>query len=314
MQIIAYSIEYRQEWNRFNQQARNGTFLFDRNYMEYHSDRFRDASFLFYQKGKLVALLPGNLSADGRIFYSHQGLTYGGLVLSHSLTAAGTLEIFDEFLPYLKQTYGTERVVYKPVPHIYHRYPAEEDLYALFRHGAHLQERKISSTIRMENRLAFTQSRKGGISKALRNGLECRETDDADGFWRVLEHTLQIKHGTHPVHTLEEMMRLKSLFPIPIRLYEVRKEGKVIAGCVIYETEEVVHVQYISADEEGKALGALDLLFSRLLEDTYACTRFFDFGTSVEQGGWYLNEGLIFQKEGFGARATMYDTYIIEIP
>ncbi len=314
MQIVSYSAQYRQEWNRFNDQARNGTFLFDRNYMEYHSDRFRDASFLFYQKGKLVALLPGNLSPDGQTYYSHQGLTYGGLVLSSSLTAAGTLQIFDELLSYLKQTFATRQVVYKPVPHIYHRYPAEEDLYALFRHNARLEERKISSTLRMENRLAFTQSRKGGVSKALRSGLVYGETDHAAAFWKVLEHTLQVKHGAHPVHSLGEMMRLKSLFPGHIRFYEVRKEEKVIAGCVIYEVGEGVHVQYIAADEEGKSLGALDLLFSRLLEETYACARFFDFGTSVEQGGRFLNEGLIFQKEGFGARATMYDTYIMEIP
>ena len=39
----------------------------------------------------------------------------------------------------------------------------------------------------------------------------------------------------------------------------------------------------------------------------------FDFGISTEQGGRYLNEGLIFQKEGFGARTVVYDTYELNI-
>ena len=39
----------------------------------------------------------------------------------------------------------------------------------------------------------------------------------------------------------------------------------------------------------------------------------FDFGVSTEQRGSYLNEGLIFQKEGFGGRAICYDTYAIDL-
>ena len=71
-------------------------------------------------------------------------------------------------------------------------------------------------------------------------------------------------------------------------------------------------MQYIAASDAGCALGALDWLFAQLLSQAavlFPHVRYFDFGTCNEQDGRYLNEGLIFQKEGFGARAICYDTY-----
>ena len=41
-EIIKYTPEYRQQWDAYVAKARNATFLFYRNYMDYHSDRFKD--------------------------------------------------------------------------------------------------------------------------------------------------------------------------------------------------------------------------------------------------------------------------------
>ena len=71
----------------------------------------------------------------------------------------------------------------------------------------------------------------------------------------------------------------------------------------------VVHTQYLASSAEGKRDGALDLLLHNLITVVYADRSYFDFGVSTENGGGYLNEGLIFQKEGFGARSVVYDTY-----
>ena len=76
--IERYTAEKAAEWDEFVAKSKNGTFLFDRNYMDYHADRFADFSLMFYNdKHKLCALLPANID-DGTL-YSHQGLTYGGL-------------------------------------------------------------------------------------------------------------------------------------------------------------------------------------------------------------------------------------------
>lgn len=36
-------------WNAFNAESKNGLFMFDRDYMDYHSDRFVDNSLMFYE-------------------------------------------------------------------------------------------------------------------------------------------------------------------------------------------------------------------------------------------------------------------------
>lgn len=60
-------------------------------------------------------------------------------------------------------------------------------------------------------------------------------------------------YQAHPVHTLQEMSRLKTSFPDNIKLYVAREEsGKMLGGTVLYISRKVVHTQYISASEEGK--------------------------------------------------------------
>ena len=111
------------------------------------------------------------------------------------------------------------------------------------------------------------------------------------------------------MHSVEEMKQLKEAFPDKIHLFVAYSKDEAVAGTVIYETDQVAHAQYIAASGEGRRVQALDGLFAHLITEVYAGKRYFDFGISTEQGGRYLNEGLAFQKEGFGARAVMYDTY-----
>lgn len=133
IEIQQYIPALRPEWDCFIANSRNGTFLFFRNYMDYHSDRFIDNSLLFRYKGKLIAVLPAN--REGDVLWSHQGLTYGGLVLSSKCTADRVLNIFSLLFSWLSER-GFSKLVYKCVPDIYHRYPSQEDLYALFRNNA----------------------------------------------------------------------------------------------------------------------------------------------------------------------------------
>ena len=127
-EIVRYRPDLAREWNQFVEASKNGTFLFDRHYMDYHADRFSDHSLLFYDKGRLQAVLPAN--ARGDVLQSHAGLTYGGLLMSQQLRAAEKLTLFKELNAELRAT-GFRRVVYKCIPWIYHRLPAEEDIYAI---------------------------------------------------------------------------------------------------------------------------------------------------------------------------------------
>ncbi len=311
MEIRRYRREDKELWNFFVSKARNATFLFDRNYMDYHADRFDDNSFMFYHKGKLKAVLPANVAGD--TLYSHQGLTYGGLLLDKKATVEDVLECFDSLNSWLREN-GISKVVYKALPWIYQQYPSEEDLYALtWKCKAQLISRDISSSIVIDNKLKFAESRKSGIRKALSLNIEVGESNDVDGFWHVLEDNLGNRYNAKPVHTANEMKLLMSRFPNNIKLYVAKMNGEIVGGTLIYVTPQVVHTQYISASVEGKKHGALDLLFDYIINKVYANCRYFDFGKSTEQGGAYLNEPLIFQKEGFGGRGVCYDWYQWEL-
>lgn len=159
--------------------------------------------------------------------------------------------------------------------------------------------------------MKFTESRKSGIRKALKAGLMIKEGSDYTQFWEILCDNLMSNHNVTPVHSLEEITLLAGLFPNRIRLYLVENGCRnILGGTVVYEAnEQVIHTQYISASPEGKALGALDLLFDYLINVKYTGISVFDFGQSTENMGKILNENLVFQKEGFGGRGVIYDIY-----
>lgn len=307
LEVIRYTAERAGEWNAFVAQSKNGTFLFDRRYMDYHADRFTDFSLMFYSEGRLAALLPAELK--GCTLRSHGGLTYGGLITDSRMTASLCVEIFRLMNSRLREE-GVRSVVYKAVPWIYHRYPAEEDLYAIFRTcTARLAARDISSTIVLQEPAGWHRDRRYAANKAGRNGISVSRSDDFAAFWTVLDNNLNAKYGVHPVHSLAEIQLLKDRFPDNIRLYTAVKDGTVLGGTVLYMTPQTVHSQYISASPEGKAQHAIDAIFDLVLHRECDGYRFFDFGKSTEDSGNILNEGLIHQKEGFGGRGVCYDTY-----
>lgn len=313
MTIQRYDTTMQHSWDEFVAHSRNATFLHFRAYMDYHSDRFHDHSLVFSNdKGKIVALLPAN--AEGETLYSHQGLTYGGLIIAMRTSAREVIEAFRLLTDYAKEQ-GFRKIIYKPVPSHYHRYPCEEDLYALFyaTHSA-LEARNIASVIDFRQPLTWSQNRRLGVNRAKRNGLYVKETDDFAAFWKILEDNLRERYDAAPVHSLAEITMLKDRFPDNIRLFMAYDSCHCpLAGTVIYDTNGVAHSQYISSTSEGKQLHAVDILFSEVVRHYASTHRYFDFGTSNEQGGTFLNETLIHQKEGFGARAIIYDAWAITL-
>ncbi|MBP5340013.1 MAG: GNAT family N-acetyltransferase [Prevotella sp.] len=306
--IIPYTPERCNEWNAFVAQSKNGTFLFDRGYMDYHSDRFADFSLMCYFQGKLFALLPAN--RVGETLYSHQGLSYGGLVMDSNTTTAKTCQLFNEINDYLRGK-GICKVVYKPVPHIYHRLPAEEDLYAIYIScGATLAGRDVSSALLPAKPVKWKRDRHYNAKHARKKGVVARQTDDFETFWQLLSDNLWQKFGVHPVHSLQEIRLLHSRFPENIQLWAAYSpEGGMLAGTVLYLCGDVVHTQYISASPEGKRLHAVDGLFYHLINNELADIQCLDMGTSNMPHSSDLHESLIFQKEGFGGRAVCCDTY-----
>jgi hypothetical protein len=311
MNVIKYTSVYKKIWDEFVKNSKNGHFFFQRDYMEYHTDRFEDFSLLYFDETKkLIAVLPANIK--DKILYTHQGLTFGGFLTGDKMKTETMLDIFEALKEFLKKE-KINKLVYKCIPHIYHIKPSEEDRYALFRNDAKLIRRDVTSTIDLTEPVRYSKGRKWTISKAKKEALETFESDDYETFWQLLTNVLESNHEVKPVHTLEEIKKLAHLFPKNIKLYLSRKDTEIISGALIYENQKIVHTQYLANSKEGRELGALDLLLDYLIQNIYKDKKYFDFGISNEDAGRYLNTGLIAQKEGFGARTVVHDFYELEI-
>ena len=310
-----YSVKRYQEndyenWNAFIGKAKNATFLFHRDFMEYHKDRFQDYSLIVLDGEKWVAVLPANI-VDNEVF-SHQGLTYGGLIYSEKIKLASIIEILISILLFLNDNH-IEKLQIKLIPSIYHKKPAEELNYALFLAEAQLIRRDSMAVIDLSKKLLIANGRKEGIKKGQKNKLEIREVDVFEEFWnQILIPNLAKKHQAKPVHSLEEIIKMKALFPENIRQFNVYQNGIIVAGTTIFETSTVAHCQYISGKEDKNELGGLDLLFYQLISETFKKKCLFDFGTSNENQGRKLNNGLSYWKESFGASTIVHDFYEVE--
>lgn len=311
IEIVKYNSCMQAQWDDAVKASRNGTFMHHRAFMEYHSDRFADYSLLAMDGSKVLAVLPAN-RVDDKV-YSHQGLTYGSWLVSAKCDAVTMMQVMEATVKFLKDD-GVTELIYKPVPHIYHRYPAEEDLYALFRHGAVLSECSISTTIDLDEPIKLDRGNRRAVNLAKRACVKISESDDYEGYWQVLQGVLQSRYDTRPVHTVEEMRLLQSRFPNNIKLYTATINAEIVAGVVMFYAGPVAHSQYIAAAPAGRENGALALLFDTLIKQ---CAdegyRYYDFGISCENHGQYLNEGLAQQKARLGGRGIAYNVYTIKL-
>lgn len=297
-------------WDRFVQNSRMPMFMFERGYMDYHSDRFKDASLMFYRDNDLMAVLPA--SAHGEKIISHGGLTYGGMIYGEQMKQHTMLECFDA----MKRHYGecgVKTIIYKTIPHIFHHSPAEEDLYALYRSGAHLLKVEPSTTVALKRPFKMPKGRKAQVSRAKREGVSVKESTDFDGFIQLENSVLGERHATKAVHNSEELHLLKSRFCDNIQLWSAEWQGRMIAATLLFVYGNVVHTQYMAADESAREIGGLDLLIKTLMDGFAETKTYFDFGISTEDDGRFLNEGLISQKEGFGGRTAIYNTWEISL-
>ncbi|MGB3838684.1 MAG: GNAT family N-acetyltransferase [Rhodanobacter sp.] len=292
-------------WDAVVEHSRNGNLLHRRGYMDYHADRFIDASLMIERRGEAAAVFPASRLGD--VVTSHGGLTYAGLISSHALRAESTLAVFEQMAGWYR-AHGVQRIVYKAVPHVFHAYPAEEDLYALQRMGARLVRRDLSSVIALQEPFRFTEPRRRAIRKAGRAGIELHVDTDPASFHALLSDVLR-KHQVTPTHSLAELRLLQARFPRRIVLHEAHRQGVLLAGALVYDFGRVVHTQYLAASEDGRQLDALSFLLAALIGSTYAGRQYFSFGVSTEQAGTVLNSGLVAQKEYFGARGIAHDFY-----
>ncbi|MEP5340504.1 MAG: GNAT family N-acetyltransferase [Algibacter sp.] len=308
--VVRYSSLNYVEWNEFVSKSKNATFLFHRDFMEYHKDRFDDFSLMVYYKEKLVALFPANIYQF--TIYSHQGLTYGSFIINEKIKLLEVFEAFKKMLEYL-YLQGVKRLFIKMIPNFYNSQLSDELEYVLFKAKATLVKRDALMVIDYKNQIPFQKKRREGLNKAKRHNLTIQIEDDFEPFWKeILQPNLSSKHKVLPVHSLEEIKLLASRFPENIKQINVYKEDKLVAGTTLFITKTTLHPQYVSGNQEKNKLGSLDFLYDFLINKYPVKRPYFDFNISSEDNGEFLNKGLIFWKESCGARTFKSDNYELE--
>lgn len=297
-------------WNQMVSEAKNSTFLFDRRFMEYHQERFQDFSLMaFDEKNELIAILPAH--KIGNEVYSHLGLTYGGIITKKDLRATVFFDVFSEILKFLFHQ-GILFLHWKEVPYFYHSYPSDEWKYLAFVTESELYRRDLCAVVNLREEFKISDSVIRNAKWCENQGYYYQKSEQWKEFWEeILTPELEKRHQAKPVHQLEEILRLKANFEGNIFFYGVFLANQLLGGTVVFVNKKVIHSQYISVKSEFKNKKVLDFLHYKLIKEEFKDFDYFDFGISNEENGRKTNMGLLFWKEGFGARGISQDFYKI---
>ena len=305
--IEKYQLIYKSLWDSFIDLSKNGTFLFKRDFMGYHSSRFKDFSLIIFRDSKPIALFPANIESGN--IYSHQGLTYGGLIVNQNIKLNDFISVFSELLKFCYNK-SFKNLFIKEIPSIYNLNFSQELGYISFITNSKIYRKDIISVIDLNSKIKISNDRLQGYKRGVKNNLKIKETTDLKEFWNnILIPTLSKKHSVSPVHSINEIQKLKNIFADNIRQFNVYHNDQIVAGTTVFLTKNVIHIQYIGSDTNKNKLGSLDFLFYKLINELFTDYKFFDFGTSNENNGRKINSGLLYWKEGLGARTLTQNFY-----
>lgn len=295
--IIRYTSERKEEWNNFNSNSKNGTFLFNRGYMDYHADRFEDYSLMLYKDAKLVALLPANIV--GGTVYSHQGLTYGGIVFAPKYHYEDVQTYLNDINTFLAKN-GIKSLVIKAPPYFYANNLAQE-LNLLIQRNTEIETKTVIGACISTKGFSFPKRcvRKNKLEMYI----PVFDTPLVD-YWNMLEQNLRERHDSKPVHNLDEIRSLSETFPNNIRLLSLKNKenGNIEAGALLYISNDIVKVQYFASTPEGRNNRVSDVLYYHIINSHKDSFGFIDFGT-CEEGDNKINIKLLETKEKFGANS-----------
>ena len=304
--IRRYSTALSADWASVISRAKNAVFLFERNFIEYHENRFVEMSAIAYVADKPVALMPGAFDEASGEVVSHPGLTFGGVVLTRELRGEVAIAVIEAILGALGD-WGAKSCTIKLLPHAFANYPSAELDYVLWRRGFSLTRRDLSSILPLQDSIPFNTLKNRAVKKAIKAGLSVSEVAIDDFHW-LLACVLQEQHGVAPVHTKEELEELQMHFPGKIFTRAAMQSNTLLAGALVFNYDNVWHTQYLASSLEGRSLGALDLVISEIKNQALASgASYLSFGVSTESAGQVLNEGLLWQKESYGARSITHD-------
>lgn len=320
--LTKYNGKWREKWDDFvMEHSLNGTFLHTRNFLEYHGERFTDASLIAYKgNDTIVAVIPACVMFENgeKIFCSHRGSTFGGIVIGEDFYniehVQAVLILLEEYLR--EEAY--QKIELKCTGDIFEKRNTRLINYFLYQKGYDKVE-ELSGYIDFNSYKEdiisnFSASRRRGYRYAEKNNLEFKyllTNCEIGQFYHILCENLN-KFSKKPVHTLEELIEFKEKrLKDVVEFYGVYKDDELVAGSMVFKfKKDVFHTQYLAARQDKLQLFPMNFLNEKLIE----CAkkqgfRYFSFGISTEREGTVLNESLAEFKQGFGIQWTLNQTY-----
>jgi len=317
-----YDQTHEEEWNNFVAASRNGTFMQQRTFLNYHPPgRFVDCSLLVYNShGKLIAVIPAAEKTAGqkKVFSSYPGASHGGIIVDQKFGTSEALALVPLLTEHCRAN-NFNAIEIKTVPRIYHCWPSDEIDFALRYYGFSPGSTELATALPLKELTKasdhLVQSTQRNIRKAQKLGVTIEESKDFATFWDILTGNLKRKHHTQPTHTLAEILDLTIRYPRSIKLFAAFLQGEMVSGAVVFLlNSRVMNCFYIANNDQYQHLRSLELLFYELInwgmEKNYA---YLDWGISTENQGLRVNQGLFDFKEKFGGRGVLRERYYLDL-
>ena len=310
LSVRPYSSKHKSDWDALVSRSNNATFLFYRDFMDYHGDRFEDYSLMVYKKETLVALFPAHINAA--MVSSHKGLTYGGFISNRTDTIS-LQSYFNVIIEYLKE-HGMEELYIKFMPPFLPKVYSSALEFTCYQQGGVLMRRDLNFVVDLSQPLNIHKSKLKKLKAIDSSEFEVAKTKEFASFWKeLLIPVLAETYDSEPVHSLSEIENLGATFPENIIQYNVIWKGQLVAGMTLFIDQGVVKSQYGVNNSTGKDLRALDYLYYYLMKEfKNQGFRYFDMGTTTKSDGNF-NSGLTRYKEEFGALPMNLDHYLITL-
>jgi hypothetical protein len=304
MRIEKYNQEHQSLWDEFIKNSKNGNIFHTRKFLSYHpEDRFNDKSILIFDKNNIKAVFPAVEFENGII--SHRGSTYGGLIVSNKNRISDSLNYFELILDYYKEF---DYIKYRKCEYIFDKFPSQEVEFAAKKSGFLVDNEELSTCLDLSS-VNFSKLRKRGIGKC-KNLKIVGDDSNYTGFFEILSKNLE-RHDATSTHSLDEMLKLNSIFPNNYILFSIYLGDKIVAGIwLVKTTSNTAHTFYIAQDYDFIEYHSLTCLVKYIidyLKDNKF--KYLNFGISTEDAGNIINKGLFEFKEsfgGFGVSRLMY--------
>lgn len=314
-EVRYYTAEDRPAWDAFIEKNVPHLFQFQRRYMEYHAHKFVDRSLVFIYEGNIIGVFPAVICQDdSNQMVSHAGLTFGSFIVEKKTNFENLKLLIERAIEFIKSN-DIKLLKIKLLPTLYQGSVAELIKFVCIQYHKVNKFLLTPTAIIDTSRHTVIQERRARQQKkAQKSSVQVIGNNAFEPFWNnVLIPNLKERFGVYPVHALPEIKYLHELFPENITQLNAYLKGEIVAGITLFHFGNIIKLQYISATEEGKNIGALDLILKTLMHEAMGSYDFIDMGTCAIPETNDLNIGLWYWKKGFGSKAMNYENLIIEL-